>query len=72
MPEQLDKTFCDFGYDINDQASLEKSYNEVKGLTEETVSKISIGLKQKYIKNYSFKELAEKYRKSINKLLNVN
>jgi len=72
MQERLDETLCDFWYDINDESSFEKSYNEVKGLTEETVSKISISLKQKYIKNYSFQELAEKYRKSINKLLNVN
>lgn len=71
MQERLDNTLCDFWFDINDESSFEKSYNEIKELTEDSVSEISLSLKQKYINNYSYKELEGKYRLTINKLLNV-
>lgn len=72
MRERLHNTLCNFWYSIKDESSFEKSYNEVKELTEDSISKISLNMKEKYVRNYSVHELTKKYRGIVNSLLHVN
>ncbi|MFK8060227.1 MAG: glycosyltransferase family 4 protein [Polaribacter sp.] len=66
MPERLESTKNNFWFDFNDFESLENQLNIVHKLKPEDLHKIGEELREKYISNYSFKQISSQYNNLLN------